>query len=47
MLGTPYSDDDIKNAAAAVHDKTEQEALIAYLQGLGTARPRGTGSEAP
>jgi len=47
MLGTPYTDDDIKNASAAVHDKTEQDALIAYLQSLGTARPRGTGSEAP
>ena len=47
MLGTPYTDDDIKNASAAVHDKTEQDALIAYLQSLGTARPRGTRSEAP
>lgn len=32
-----YSDDDIKNAADAVKNKTEMDALIAYLQGLGTA----------
>jgi cytochrome c oxidase cbb3-type subunit 2 len=47
MLGTPYTDEDIKNAAAAVQDKTELDALVAYLQGLGTDKPRGTGSEAP
>ena len=32
-----YSEDDIKNAADAVKGKTEMDALIAYLQGLGTA----------
>jgi cytochrome c oxidase cbb3-type subunit 2 len=47
MLGTPYTDADIKNAAAAVQDKTELDALIAYLQGLGIDKPRGTWSEAP
>jgi len=36
MLGTPYTDDDIAGAAAAVEGRTELEALIAYLQGLGT-----------
>ena len=36
-LGVPYSDDDISGAAAAVQGKTEMEALIAYLQNLGTA----------
>jgi cytochrome c oxidase cbb3-type subunit 2 len=36
-LGVPYTDDDVKGASAAVAGKTEQEALIAYLQGLGLA----------
>jgi cytochrome c oxidase cbb3-type subunit 2 len=35
-VGVPYSDDDISQAAQAVVGKTEMEALIAYLQGLGT-----------
>jgi len=35
-VGVPYSDDDISQAAQAVTGKTEMEALIAYLQGLGT-----------
>jgi cytochrome c oxidase cbb3-type subunit 2 len=35
-LGVPYSDDDINGAAAAVEGKTEMEALVAYLQVLGT-----------
>ncbi len=37
-LGDPYSDEEIDAAAAAVEGKTELEALVAYLQGLGTAR---------
>jgi cytochrome c oxidase cbb3-type subunit 2 len=37
-LGDPYSDADIEGAAAAVEGKTEMEALVAYLQGLGRAR---------
>jgi len=36
-IGVPYIDADIDGAADAVKDKTEMEALIAYLQGLGTA----------
>jgi cytochrome c oxidase cbb3-type subunit 2 len=36
-LGTPYSDADIAGAAAVVEGKSEMQALIAYLQGLGTA----------
>jgi cytochrome c oxidase cbb3-type subunit II len=36
MLGDPYSDEDIAKAADAVKNKTELDALIAYLQGLGT-----------
>jgi cytochrome c oxidase cbb3-type subunit 2 len=35
-----YSEDDMKNAQTAVAGKTEAEALIAYLQGLGTALKR-------
>ncbi len=34
-LGTPYSDEEIAAAAAAVAGKTQMDALIAYLQGLG------------
>jgi cytochrome c oxidase cbb3-type subunit II len=36
-LGVPYTDADIANAAKDVEGKTELEALIAYLQVLGTA----------
>ena len=35
--GTPYSEEDIKNAPAELEGKTEMDALIAYLQGMGTA----------
>ena len=35
-LGVPYTDADIAGAQAAVAGKTELEALIAYLQNLGT-----------
>ena len=34
-VGVPYTDEDIAGAAEAVKGKTEQDALIAYLQGLG------------
>jgi cytochrome c oxidase cbb3-type subunit II len=37
LLGTPYTDADIAEAAASVEGKTEMQALVAYLQGLGTA----------
>jgi cytochrome c oxidase cbb3-type subunit 2 len=36
-LGHPYTDDDIKAAPAALSGKTEMDALIEYLQGMGTA----------
>jgi len=36
-LGVPYSDEDIAQAAEAVKGRTELDALIAYLQNLGTA----------
>lgn len=35
-VGVPYTDEDIANAAAAVEGKTELDAVIAYLQHLGT-----------
>jgi cytochrome c oxidase cbb3-type subunit 2 len=35
-LGHPYTDEQISGAAAAVDGKTEMEAVIAYLHGLGT-----------
>ena len=35
-LGVPYSDDDIAGGGEAVKGKTELEAVIAYLQGIGT-----------
>jgi len=35
-LGHPYSEEDFTGATEAVAGKTELEALIAYLQGLGT-----------
>ncbi|QBC45787.1 cytochrome-c oxidase, cbb3-type subunit II [Iodobacter fluviatilis] len=36
-LGDPYSDADIKGSVAATEGKTEMEAVIFYLQGLGLA----------
>ncbi len=36
-VGVPYTDSDIEGAAAAVKGKTELDATVAYLQGLGTA----------
>jgi cytochrome c oxidase cbb3-type subunit 2 len=36
-LGHPYTDDEIAGAKAALAGKSEQDALIAYLQGLGSA----------
>ena len=35
-LGHPYTEEELAGAAAAVEGRTELEALIAYLQGLGT-----------
>ncbi|QEL54341.1 cytochrome-c oxidase, cbb3-type subunit II [Chromobacterium paludis] len=37
MVGVPYSDKDIAEAKAQVEGKSEMDALIAYLQGLGLA----------
>ena len=35
-VGVPYTDDDIAGAEAAVSGKKEIDALVAYLQQLGT-----------
>ena len=37
MVGVPYTDDDIAKSREDLKDKTEADALIAYLQGLGIA----------
>jgi cytochrome c oxidase cbb3-type subunit 2 len=37
LLGVPYSDQDIARAKGELKDRTEMDALIAYLQVLGTA----------
>jgi cytochrome c oxidase cbb3-type subunit 2 len=36
-LGAPYSDDEVKGGAEAVKGKSELDALVAYLQVLGTS----------
>ena len=40
-LGDPYTAADIAGAPAAVAGKTELDAMVAYLQGLGRHAPRG------
>ncbi len=35
-LNTPYTEEEIQQAPATLEGKTEEDALIAYLQGLGT-----------
>lgn len=40
-LGHPYDDATIEGAAAALEGKTELDALVAYLQKLGTSVPPG------
>jgi cytochrome c oxidase cbb3-type subunit 2 len=37
-LGVPYTDEQIANAPKELEGKTEEDALIAYLQGLGVSR---------
>jgi cytochrome c oxidase cbb3-type subunit 2 len=36
-VGVPYTDADIANASKELQEKTEEDALVAYLQVLGTA----------
>ena len=38
MIGDPYTDEQIAGAAAAVEGRSELDALVAYLQELGTNR---------
>jgi len=40
-LGDPYTDAQIQRAAGDVAGKTELDAVVAYLQGLGKHAPRG------
>ena len=40
-IGDPYTDADIAGAKQAVDGKTELDAVVAYLQGLGRHAPRG------
>ena len=40
-IGDPYTDAQIAGAAAEVAGKTELDAVVAYLQGLGKHAPRG------
>jgi cytochrome c oxidase cbb3-type subunit 2 len=37
-LGVPYTDEEINNAPKELEGKTEEDALISYLQGLGIHR---------
>jgi len=39
-VGVPFTDEAIAGAEEEVKDKTEQQALIAFLQGLGRVRPQ-------
>ncbi|MNC68677.1 Cytochrome C oxidase, mono-heme subunit/FixO [compost metagenome] len=36
-LGVPYTDEDIAGSVATLKGKTEMDALVSYLQVLGTA----------
>ncbi len=40
-LGDPYTDEEIARAPTDVDGKTELDAVVAYLQGLGKNAPRG------
>jgi cytochrome c oxidase cbb3-type subunit 2 len=46
-LGHPYSDEEIQAAREAVSGKTELDAIVAYLQGLGTQWTGQNGTSAP
>jgi cytochrome c oxidase cbb3-type subunit 2 len=45
-VGVPYTDDEIAGAAEAVKGRTEQDALVAYLQSLGRALSAETSAAA-
>lgn len=42
LVGVPYTEEDIAGAQAAVAGKPEIDAVVAYLQQLGTVIPRNT-----
>ncbi len=44
-LGDPYSDEDIAQAPEQVAGKTELDAVVAYLQGLGRHAPKEGGEQ--
>lgn len=46
-LGDPYSDADIAGVKDAVQGKTELDAVVAYLQGLGRHGPTADAAAAP
>ncbi len=39
-IGDPYTDEALKSVASAVENKTEADALVAYLQSLGRHAPK-------
>ena len=45
-LGDPYTEADINNAPKDVAGKTELDAVVAYLQGLGKARAQNRANDA-
>ncbi|MBT8421353.1 MAG: cytochrome-c oxidase, cbb3-type subunit II [Gammaproteobacteria bacterium] len=45
VLGIPYTDEDIEAASAKVEGKTEMEAMVTYLQVLGTMAKIDKGKE--
>ena len=45
-LGDPYTDEDIAGVAEAVAGKTELDAVVAYLQGLGRHAPTAAAATA-
>ena len=45
-VGVPYTDEEIQGARKQLEGKTELEAVIAYLQGLGTALNAGKAAAA-
>ncbi len=44
-IGVPYTDEEIAGAEEAIKGKTEMDAVIAYLQALGTALPKVKGED--
>ncbi len=40
-LGDPYTDEDLAGVAQAVEGRSELDAMVAYLQGLGRYAPKG------